>query len=532
MMGISLCGRFHLGLVVLLGTSLPWLGIEGRFLRCGVGWKVAMIGRDAGASGVKVGCLSHLRLRGGRQVGESEGGDLVSGFLRSAGLEAHAEAFSRERIQHHNLRELGREDLEELGLSLAEAEKFRSFVELGGGPASQHNRAGPSIRGAHARLGKTTIGGRGKGDQPDAEIGEIKQEATGGGSISGKETTRLETLMVLLSSGTTGISRSTAAEQLAQLYRSHAQLRYSLVARCLPLLHSLAWETRAAAGHALDEMARIEAEEGALVKHSDELASIGESAAELEGLCLEAEMEYGPFLLASEGDDVSDEFDVGKKRKGGGCQGGKRARAQLPHQQEKDEPADIGKKQAVKDQGSSRGVATDKLVISFQGGSKSSQGAAASIADEALWPFSKALADMSRDVAHHRWEDRHGAALGIRNVLRRNSGRRDMAGDEWVAIVRGLAIVLLRVLARDRFSDFSGDLAMSPVRETVAQALGEAAAALDCISVRGIFKALRMMQAHEGEWEVRQSALLGLKYLLAACKINLALDLASAANVS
>jgi hypothetical protein len=50
----------------------------------------------------------------------------VFGFLQQAGLMHHASTFAREKIRAHNIPELGKDDLEELGLSQKEADDFLS----------------------------------------------------------------------------------------------------------------------------------------------------------------------------------------------------------------------------------------------------------------------------------------------------------------------------------------------------------------------------------------------------------------------
>ena len=68
-----------------------------------------------------------LRLRGGHQHAGCED-HAVLDFLTRAGLEAHGEAFAREKIQSHNLKDLEEGDLEELGLQREEIERYQSHV--------------------------------------------------------------------------------------------------------------------------------------------------------------------------------------------------------------------------------------------------------------------------------------------------------------------------------------------------------------------------------------------------------------------
>jgi TATA-binding protein-associated factor len=56
---------------------------------------------------------------------------------------------------------------------------------------------------------------------------------------------------------------------------------------------------------------------------------------------------------------------------------------------------------------------------------------------------------------------------------------------------------------------------VAPVRETAAQALGAALLALDVPCLQAVLRKLQELKAH-ALWEVRQSGLLGVKYMLAA----------------
>ncbi|GFH28065.1 helicase ATP-binding domain-containing protein, partial [Haematococcus lacustris] len=76
-------------------------------------------------------------------------------------------------------------------------------------------------------------------------------------------------------------------------------------------------------------------------------------------------------------------------------------------------------------------------------------------------------------------------------------------------------VLLLCVLALDRFSDFGSDQVTAPVRETAAQALGMALTTVDMDTVQAVRVLLEQLQ-RQPEWDVRYGGYLGLKYLLAA----------------
>ena len=74
---------------------------------------------------------------------------------------------------------------------------------------------------------------------------------------------------------------------------------------------------------------------------------------------------------------------------------------------------------------------------------------------------------------------------------------------------------LLCLLSLDRFGDYVGDGVVAPVRETGAQALGASLLPLPPAAVEAVVRAVLVLLRRK-EWEVRHSALLALRYVLAA----------------
>ena len=74
---------------------------------------------------------------------------------------------------------------------------------------------------------------------------------------------------------------------------------------------------------------------------------------------------------------------------------------------------------------------------------------------------------------------------------------------------------LLCVLSLDRFGDYVGDGVVAPVRETGAQALGAGLLPLPPNAVEAVVSCVLVL-LRRPEWEVRHSALLALRYVLAA----------------
>lgn len=159
------------------------------------------------------------------------------------------------------------------------------------------------------------------------------------------------------------------------------------------------------------------------------------------------------------------------------------------------------------------------------------------------WPLSRTCESLAYMMFSEGWEERHGAAAALREVLRHQAacaavwapppgvklepGTVEAARDANAHWLEDMCVRLLCILALDRFGDFAGDGAVAPVRETSAQALGAALLPLSPAAVDAVV-ACTLTLLSRPEWEVRHSALLALKYILAA-KSELALDLLPAA---
>lgn len=168
-------------------------------------------------------------------------------------------------------------------------------------------------------------------------------------------------------------------------------------------------------------------------------------------------------------------------------------------------------------------------------------------AESGGWPFQRLADQLCCDVLSPVWTVRHGAAAGLRELLREqaaaaavevaledinsgwacagNSGLRKLAAVS-AAQVEAAAIAnaawledvvmhLLCVLALDRFADYVSDQVVVPVRETAAQALAAALQATSLYSLQRVLELLSCMYNHH-EWHVRHGAYTGIKYLLAS----------------
>ncbi|KAJ3393095.1 btaf1 RNA polymerase II, B-TFIID transcription factor-associated, 170kDa [Entophlyctis sp. JEL0112] len=163
------------------------------------------------------------------------------------------------------------------------------------------------------------------------------------------------------------------------------------------------------------------------------------------------------------------------------------------------------------------------------------------------WPFEGLCEQLCIDLFNLRWEIRHGAALGLMEVIKAHGdGAGKVTGvDATTNRVRhaqwleDVAIRILCVLALDRFADFVGDHVVVPVRETCARLLGVLVQRCDSgvsfkvldglltlvhtptqseTSKKNLNAAVSYSSSGNSGWEMRHAALIGLKYWMASKK--------------
>lgn len=154
------------------------------------------------------------------------------------------------------------------------------------------------------------------------------------------------------------------------------------------------------------------------------------------------------------------------------------------------------------------------------------------------WPFEHMCDFLMMDIFDPNWEVRHGAAVGLREVVRvqgAGAGRlqgksrveNDVLNRKWLD---DLACRLLCVLMLDRFGDYISDNVVAPIRETVGQTLGALLSQLPPRSVVAVYQCLYriIMQTDVGLerpiWEVCHGGMIGLRYLVAVRKDLLVKD--------
>ncbi|RMZ69830.1 putative MOT1-transcriptional accessory [Pyrenophora seminiperda CCB06] len=149
------------------------------------------------------------------------------------------------------------------------------------------------------------------------------------------------------------------------------------------------------------------------------------------------------------------------------------------------------------------------------------------------WPFERVCSYLAVEIFDYTWEVRHGAAMGLREILRIHgggAGRRkglsrtenDQLNQRWL---NDLACRMICIFMLDRLADFTGDNAVAPIRETAGQALGSLLHFMSRDNVLATFQVLnRLIMHHDlpldssplsAPWALCQGGMIGLRYLVA-----------------
>ncbi|KAN0114728.1 protein of unknown function (DUF3535) domain containing protein [Hyaloscypha variabilis] len=150
-------------------------------------------------------------------------------------------------------------------------------------------------------------------------------------------------------------------------------------------------------------------------------------------------------------------------------------------------------------------------------------------ADGAEWPY-KVLCDfLMVDLFDPQWETRHGAAMGLREIIRvhgagagrlkaKSRAENDVLNRQYLD---DLACRLCCVFMLDRFGDYVSDTVVAPIRETVGQTLGALLIHLPASTVYAIHRILYRMvmqedlQVTKPLWAICHGGMIGLRYLVA-----------------
>lgn len=150
----------------------------------------------------------------------------------------------------------------------------------------------------------------------------------------------------------------------------------------------------------------------------------------------------------------------------------------------------------------------------------------------AEWPYERLCDFLKVDLFDPSWETRHGAAMGLREVLRVHGGgagrirsksrdQNDTLNRKWLD---DLACRLCCVLMLDRFTDYSSDTSVAPIRETIGQSLGSVLKHLPSASVYSTYQTLYRMVIQDDlkldrpVWAVCHGGMVGLRYVVAVRK--------------
>ncbi|KAK4994674.1 TATA-binding protein-associated factor mot1 [Elasticomyces elasticus] len=146
------------------------------------------------------------------------------------------------------------------------------------------------------------------------------------------------------------------------------------------------------------------------------------------------------------------------------------------------------------------------------------------------WPFDRLCEFLTIDLFDTEWEVRHGAAMGLREIIRvHGAGAGQRVGKSRAenselnrAWLDDLACRLCCVLMLDRFADYVGDIAVAPIRETAGQTLGAVLQYLPSQSVYAVNRILYrlVMQkdltgSKQHIWHACHAGMIGMRYLVA-----------------
>ena len=145
------------------------------------------------------------------------------------------------------------------------------------------------------------------------------------------------------------------------------------------------------------------------------------------------------------------------------------------------------------------------------------------------WPFDRLCEFLTVDLFDPQWEIRHGAAMGLREIVRVHGagagrqGGKTRSDNERLnqAWLDDLACRLCCVFMLDRFADYVSDNAVAPIRETAGQVLGALLQYLPASSVHDANRILyrlvmqKDLKASKRIWHACHGGMIGMRYLVA-----------------
>ncbi|RXM36599.1 TATA-binding protein-associated factor 172 [Acipenser ruthenus] len=382
---------------------------------------------------------------------------------------------------------------------------------------------------------------------------------------------RLDRLFILLDTGTTPVTRKAAAQQLGDVVKLHPHELNNLLSKVLTYLRSPNWDTRIAAGQAVEAIVKNVPEWNPVPKPKQE-SSLDSSMEEAPSdrlsfyrFDVSQLLKHGSSLLGSAGvefeiqDDSSGEADpkerLARQRKLLQKKLGLDMGAAIGMNTEdlfNDEDLDytpskspaankqptmpaaelidsefhpgMSNRQKNKAKRMAKLVAkqrsrdvdsNEKSNDSFDGEPEEKRRKTTNVVIEQPATDSKVLIDNVPDNSNlfdeiNEWP-LESFCEELCNDLFNPSWEMEQQHQEWL---EDLVIRLLCIFALDRFGDFVSDEVVAPVRETCAQTLGVALKHMNERGVKHTVDTLLKLLTEE-QWEVRHGGLLGIKYALA-----------------
>ncbi|KAF2222739.1 SNF2 family DNA-dependent ATPase domain-containing protein [Elsinoe ampelina] len=202
-------------------------------------------------------------------------------------------------------------------------------------------------------------------------------------------------------------------------------------------------------------------------------------------------------------------------------------------------PADVKPEVKEEDQNGSEYFSLDrkagdddsKVVSEFKGAPPVEKSSFQTEAEEEgkEWPFDRLCEFLTVDLFDPQWEIRHGAAMGLREIIRTHgagAGRlwgktraeNDKLNQAWLD---DLACRICCVFILDRFADYVSDNAVAPIRETAGQTLGALLQYLPPDSVHAVNRILyrlvmqKDLKVSRRIWHACHGGMIGMRYLVA-----------------
>ncbi len=371
--------------------------------------------------------------------------------------------------------------------------------------------------------------------------------------------TRLDRLFTLLASSTSSSARSLAAQQLGEIQQTHPGELHNLLTRLHPLLKAKRWETRIGASAAIaailkelpqfdPDRVKKEQDEQTCDNGDDddeedfqfdfdinEIMGRGEETALGASQGSEFEMAEGSQATSSEeqkkrlnkelGLDVAAKLGVLDPDEEMVTADDLKANNENLSAREKN----LKRRQKRKKEREQEASKKKKLEGNFYAVSDEQKDALGS----SLWPLKIFCETLRKDLKSLAWEDRHGAATALREIVGLHgssagkavgpsSSENRIANLKWL---HQLATDILTVLARDRFGDFVSDQVVAPVRETTAMVLGNLFKLMPEKSKKAVINVLLDGLIDGSDWQCRHGGYLGLKYILAGSGDQLSLSM-------